>query len=146
MRARLDHVAVNVRDVSAMMQFYAGVLGLEPLRQDLFEAGKVLFPSVRLSEHSILDFFPAALWEKDFVLEATTRRSRMNHLCLALSEQDFAACEKRLEQAGVEVLIGPAPRWGAHGTGTSIYVLDPEGNMVELRKYAGDETGEALLS
>lgn len=36
------------------------------------------------------------------------------------------------------VLDGPAPRFGARGTATSLYVRDPDGNTVELRWYPQD--------
>jgi catechol 2,3-dioxygenase-like lactoylglutathione lyase family enzyme len=39
------------------------------------------------------------------------------------------------ESAGLTVLSGPGPRFGAQGIATSIYVHDPDGNTVELRHY-----------
>lgn len=147
MRARLDHVAINVRDTEIMMDFYTRVLQLEALRWQEYRDGEVLFPSVRLCENSILDFFPPALWHNDFELEEHTRHSRMNHLCLSVDVQEHDACVHRLEAEGIEIIIGPAKRWGAHGSGISVYVLDPEGNMVEIRKYgAGNEAEPATMS
>ena len=34
-----------------------------------------------------------------------------------------------------EVVDGPGSRWGAQGDATSVYVTDPDGNVVELRRY-----------
>ncbi|MFU8853743.1 hypothetical protein ACNAW0_22560 [Micromonospora sp. SL1-18] len=40
-----------------------------------------------------------------------------------------------IDSGAFTVLTGPVPRFGARGTGTSIYVRDPDGNTVELRSY-----------
>ena len=37
---------------------------------------------------------------------------------------------------GIEVQQGPGTRWGAHGNGTSLYIYDPDDNVVELRHYS----------
>jgi len=136
MRAMLDHLALNVRDVDVMLHFYGEVLGLEVERLEAFRRGEVGFPSIRVSDDCIIDFFPPALWMRDFELEEGTRRSRLNHLCLALEPKDWEACVARARAAGAPSPIGPVRRWGAHGTGISQYVLDPEGNMVELKHYS----------
>ncbi|GLY05351.1 hypothetical protein Acsp01_57300 [Actinoplanes sp. NBRC 101535] len=44
-----------------------------------------------------------------------------------------------IDAGGFDVVEGPVPRFGARGTGTSIYVSDPDGNTVELRWYPGQD-------
>ena len=63
----------------------------------------------------------------------------MDHLCLRVEPFDQEAIVGHLRQHGVEV--GKiASRFGAEGNGTSIYLTDPEGNMVELK---GPSDGKA---
>ena len=40
-----------------------------------------------------------------------------------------------LESQGVEIELGPVPRWGARGDGTSVYFRDPDGSLLELIAY-----------
>jgi extradiol dioxygenase family protein len=42
---------------------------------------------------------------------------------------------ERLKANTIALEEGPVSRWGAHGTGISIYFRDPEGNMIEARHY-----------
>jgi extradiol dioxygenase family protein len=52
---------------------------------------------------------------------------------------------KRLEVHGVEIEEGPVPRWGTHGTGTSLYFRDREGNIIEARYYEGFHDAKKCL-
>jgi catechol 2,3-dioxygenase-like lactoylglutathione lyase family enzyme len=71
----------------------------------------------------------------DFVadeLRTTREAENMDHLCLVVAPVDLDA----LRASGrFTVVDGPAPRWGAQGIATSLYVRDPDGNTVELRHY-----------
>ncbi|MCC7411796.1 MAG: VOC family protein [Gammaproteobacteria bacterium] len=140
----LDHIVLNVIDVERMLSFYVGVLGMAPERVDAFRAGNVPFPSVRIDPATVIDLFPLALWRRE---GAATGTPNLNHLCLALPRSDWNALCARLDGARVPVNDGPGPRWGARGTGTSIYFDDPEGNRVEARYYDVDApTGDCLLA
>jgi len=84
-------------------------------------AGTVLFPSLRVNEHTIID-----------LLAGDTPDGRLDHICLVVEPLDLEA----LAASGrFEVLDGPGPRYGARGDGTSVYVRDPDGLTVELRYY-----------
>jgi extradiol dioxygenase family protein len=50
-------------------------------------------------------------------------------------EDAWQALLKRLAVNGIPVEEGPIQRWGAHGTGTSIYFSDPENNLIEAKFY-----------
>lgn len=132
----LDHVAINVRNIDRALDFYCNVLGLTAVRVEDFKAGKVTFPSVRVSDGTVLDFMP--------VPDADVSRAgrsdgaaaeALNHLCMVTSEAGFAELTERLQAHDVTIEQGPVTRWGAKGSGTSVYLLDPEGNRVEVRYY-----------
>jgi glyoxylase I family protein len=60
--------------------------------------------------------------------------TNVDHFCLGIQTADVAAALAYLRGNSVEVLGEPATRYGARGLGTSIYVRDPEGNVVELKQ------------
>jgi catechol 2,3-dioxygenase-like lactoylglutathione lyase family enzyme len=55
-------------------------------------------------------------------------------LCL-LTDQPLEEWLDHLEERGVEVIEGPVPRTGALGPMTSLYIRDPDGNLVEISRY-----------
>ena len=116
----VDHVVLNVADAERSLAFYTDALGLTPLRVDEWRRGEVLFPSVRVTPSFILD-----------LLETPRTGVNADHLCLVVDPVDLAA----VAASGFTVVDGPATRFGAQGEGTSLYVLDPDGNTVELRHY-----------
>lgn len=122
-----DHVVLNVADVERTLAFYCGELGLEPERVDDWRAGDAPFPSARASAVTVLDFLgvPDAA-------EVRGARGNVDHLCLVIDPVDLDALK---ESGRFTVVDGPSPRWGAQGWATSLYVLDPDGNVVELRHY-----------
>jgi catechol 2,3-dioxygenase-like lactoylglutathione lyase family enzyme len=117
----LDHVVLVVADVERSVAWYRDRLGLEVLRLDEWKDGKVPFPSVRVNEGTIID-----------ILAGARSGTNVDHLCLVLAPTDLAELAGSNE---FDVVEGPVPRWGARGEGTSVYVRDPDGNLVELRHY-----------
>jgi catechol 2,3-dioxygenase-like lactoylglutathione lyase family enzyme len=126
----LDHIVLNVMDVERSLAFYTGVLGLAPLRAEEWRRGEVPFPSVRVDASTIID-----------LLDHARSGENADHFCLVVAPADFDAVRA---SGPFDVVDGPARRYGARGEGTSLYVRDPDGNVVELRYY-GDLTtpGEA---
>ncbi|GAA2067462.1 VOC family protein [Streptomyces albiaxialis] len=122
-----DHLVLNVGDVERSLEFYAGTLGLEPVRVEEWRAGKVPFPSVRVTPETIIDLFSRDRGE-----------SNVDHLCLTVDPVDW---EEVIESGTFDVVEGPVDRFGARGTATSLYVRDPDGNTVELRWYPQDAEG-----
>lgn len=129
----LDHIVLNVKDDEKMMAFYSKVLRLKPERLAEYRAGDVPFPSVRLNADTIIDLFPKKMWQK--IERSRQGRENLNHFCFALSEEAWQDLLQRLEAHNVKIEDGPVPRWGALGTGTSIYFRDPEENLIEARYY-----------
>lgn len=133
MRCLMDHIVLNVTDMEAMLAFYTEVLQLQPERLDEYRQGVVPFPSVRLNADTVIDLFPKSMWQN--TATPGPGRPNLNHLCLVLDQSDWHALGDRLQERGVVITAGPVSRWGAHGTGTSIYFSDPEGTQVEARYY-----------
>ena len=117
----LDHIVLVVADVERSLAWYVDEVGGRPVRVDEWRAGEVFFPSVRLSDDSIIDLIAG-------------ERSGLNldHLCVVVEPVDLDAVR---DSGRFDVLDGPATRYGARGNGTSLYVRDPDGNTVELRHY-----------
>ena len=143
MTFKMDHIVLNVVDIDKMLTFYTEVLLLPSERLEEFKDHKVPFPSVRLTKDTIIDLFPKKLWEKTNPEEVC--RPNLNHFCLATDKDSCEKLQERLKQNGVEIDDGPAKRWGAHGSGLSIYFRDPEGNVIEVRYYDDKEQNTPCL-
>lgn len=138
MTGKLDHIVLNVEDMEGMVRFYVEVLQLAPERLDAYRNGEVPFPSVRIHADTIMDLFPRTMWDQEGTGKGVP--PNLNHFCLALERTEWDALRDRLLADGVELERGPVLRWGAHGTGTSVYFRDPEGNLIEARYYEGPDT------
>lgn len=143
MNCLMDHIVLNVFDEMAMIAFYRDVLQLPPERLEEFQSGKVPFPSVRLNPDTIIDLFPKAMWEKR--TPTGPGRKNLNHFCIALEKQTWSELQERLHDHSVAIIDGPVERWGAHGSGISVYFEDPEGNTIEARYYEEATPEETCL-
>jgi len=119
-----DHLVLNVADVERSLDFYGGRLGLAPERVDEWRGGSAPFPSVRVSEGTVID-----------LVHRPRGESNVDHLCLVVEPLDW---QQVVDSGEFTVLEGPVRRWGARGWATSVYVRDPDGNTVELRWYPQD--------
>ena len=95
---RLDHVVLWTKDPAVAMDFYTRVVGLAPVRFDEFEAGEAPFPSVRVSDDSIIDLSPI---DKAGGTETQTHVAGsaghpVNHVCLAMTRAEYEALDQRL--------------------------------------------------
>ncbi len=115
----LDHVVVNCADVERSLAWYCDRLGLEPVRVEEWRRGDLLFPSVRLNAHTIIDLLPAARTGEN-----------VNHFCLVIEPEDLDALA-----AGFPRSRRVDGNFGAQGYGASLYVTDPDGNTIELKVY-----------
>lgn len=127
----LDHLVLRCADVDASLRFYVEELGLAPERVDEWRRGEAPFPSVRIDSTTIIDLFGGDA-------DVADRSQNLDHFCLVVDGVDLG----ELAASGrFEVVDGPGPRWGAQGTGTSLYVKDPDGTVVELRTYGRPSDG-----
>lgn len=125
---QLDHVVLRVVNLPAMMRFYTEVLGcsVEKVQEAIglwqLRAGNALIDLVPVDG-------PAG--RKGGAAPGKEGRN-LDHFCLQVEPFDGDAIIAHLRRHGAEP--GPVEsRYGANGQGPSIYVSDPEGNMVELK-------------
>jgi catechol 2,3-dioxygenase-like lactoylglutathione lyase family enzyme len=136
MTAQLDHIVLNVANVDRALNFYVTVLGLSPERVDLYRAGKVLFPSVRINEHSLIDLMPPEMRTPQAASAGDGNSDpNLDHFCLSLAGDRWRDIVASLVGHGIEIEAGPMTLWGAHGDATALYIRDPDGTRVELRTY-----------
>ena len=119
----LDHVVLRVRNMEAALAFYTGVLGCREERR-LEAIGLV---QLRAGA-SLIDLVPG---------EPDPEGANMDHFALRVTPFDEAGLRAHLAEHGIETEAA-LPRYGAEGTGPSIYIRDPDGNTVELK---GPPTG-----
>lgn len=124
----IDHVVLRVSDLERMIDFYCRILGcsVEWRRPDLglvhLRAGSAMIDLVPVD---------GMLGQKGGAAPGREGRN-MDHVCLRVQPFDVDAIVTHLQGQGARV--GEIrPRFGAQGEGLSIYVYDPEDNLVELK-------------
>ena len=126
----MDHIVLRVKDVEESMRFYTQTLGLKSERVEQWRAGEVRFPSARLNDDTIIDLFAT---EQQPISKDGIRNQ--DHFCMVIEPTDMDELKAKFEAMGVAIQAGPGKRWGSHGDGTSLYIYDPDDNVVELRHY-----------
>lgn len=121
--AEIDHVVFRCCDQPKMLDFYTKVMGLAEERR-ITQIGLIQLRAGR----SMIDLVPIV---GD---ESRDGGRNVDHVCLGIETTDMQALAGHLKASGVEVMGEPATRYGAHGMGLSIYVRDPEGNIIELKQ------------
>jgi catechol 2,3-dioxygenase-like lactoylglutathione lyase family enzyme len=118
---RLDHLVLTVADVDQTVEFYVRVLGMEAVT---FGEGRraLRFGGQKLNLH------PAG---GEFEPKARRPTPGSADLCFvtATPVEDVIA---HLDGCGVPVEEGPVTRTGATGLLLSVYVRDPDGNLLEI--------------
>jgi catechol 2,3-dioxygenase-like lactoylglutathione lyase family enzyme len=124
----IDHLVLRVSDVAAILAFYRDVLGCAvERRQD--DIGLIQLRAGR----SLIDLVPVdgALGRAGGAAPGQEGRN-LDHFCLRVEPFDEGAIRAHLQTHGIDA--GPvASRYGAEGEGPSLYLTDPEGNVVELK-------------
>ncbi|WP_127358180.1 VOC family protein [Actinacidiphila soli] len=121
---RLDHLVLTVADIQATIGFYSRVLGMEPVT---FGDGRraLVFGDSKINLHQVGH-------ELDPKARRPTRGSA--DLCFIVRtplEQVLA----ELISKGIRVEEGPVKRTGALGPIESVYLRDPDGNLIEISTY-----------
>ena len=124
----IDHVVLRVADLARSLAFYCDALGCTVERR-ADEIGLVQMRAGR----SLIDLVPLSgkLGAAGGAGPGSEGRN-VDHFCLRVEPFDDAAVRAHLSRFGIAA--GPtARRVGAEGDGPSIYIVDPDGNTVELK-------------
>ena len=126
----MDHIVLRNKDVEESLRFYTEVRGLEAERVDKWRAGEIRFPSARINADTIIDFFGS---DQEPIGKEGIKNQ--DHFCMVIEPIDMEELKVKFEAMGVAIQAGPGKRWGSHGDGISLYIYDPDDNVVELRHY-----------
>lgn len=120
-----DHLVLTVASIERTVAFYTRALGMT---HEVF--GPDGRSALRFGPHKI------NLHQSDnmFAPRADHPMPGSGDICLLVD--DFDGIEEQLVANDVPILVPPSERMGARGTLRSIYLRDPDGNLVELSTYA----------
>jgi catechol 2,3-dioxygenase-like lactoylglutathione lyase family enzyme len=121
---RLDHLVLTVWDIDATVNFYQRVLGMEPVT---FKGGRraLVFGTSKINLHQV---------GHEFEPKAAHPGSGTADLCFVVDDS-IEQVQAELAAQGVEIEEGPVERTGATGPILSIYLRDPDQNLIELSNY-----------
>jgi len=121
---RLDHIVITAWDVERTCAFYERVLGMTPVT---FAGGRraLAFGRQKINLHQAgREYEPKALKPLPGAID----------LCF-IATTPLAAVIEHVKACGVTIVEGPVPKTGALGPMQSIYLRDPDGNLVEISNY-----------
>ena len=121
---RLDHLVLTVADVCRTVEFYQRVLGMQPVT---FGDGRraLAFGNSKINLHQA---------GREFEPKAARPAPGSADVCLISADPLAEVCAHLAAQA-VVIEEGPVTRTGATGTIESVYIRDPDGNLIEISNY-----------
>jgi catechol 2,3-dioxygenase-like lactoylglutathione lyase family enzyme len=121
---RIDHLVLTVADIDRTVDFYCNVLGMSSVT---FASGRsaLQFGQSKINLHRA---------GHEFEPKAARPTPGSADLCFVVSG-DIVAIAAEIHQRGVAIEEGPVQRTGALGTIDSVYIRDPDGNLIELSTY-----------
>ena len=127
---RIDHFVLTVRSVETTCNFYSRVLGMEVKE---FEGGRraLQFGRQKINLHQA---------GKEFEPKAEQPTPGSGDFCL-ITDVPLVRVAEHIRSCGVEIVEGPVSRTGATGRLESVYLRDPDGNLVEVSNYADGVRG-----
>ncbi|AXH08428.1 VOC family virulence protein [Malaciobacter halophilus] len=120
----LDHLVLTVKDIDKTIRFYTDVLGM---KKEIFKNSRVAlkYSNQKINLHQL---------GSEFEPKATNVKEGSADLCFIVKE-NINEIVKFLENKDIKILKGPVYRTGALGSIYSIYINDPDGNLIELSNY-----------
>ncbi len=130
-QVRLDHCVVHVSEWERSNAFYRDVLGADVV--PMGNGWAYRFGATQLNLHGPgVDPHPVARFPVP---------PGGSDLCFVWPGP-ISEAKAHLERHGVDIELGPAPRTGARGAGTSVYFRDPDGSLLEFISYDDVESAE----
>ena len=120
---RIDHLVLTVADITATVAFYTRVLGFEAVEKD--GRWSLHFGRQNMNLHQT---------DHTFEPKAAKPTPGSGDLCF-IAAITLEQVQEHLRAAGVATEEGPVARTGAMGPMTSLYVRDPDGNLLEISSY-----------
>jgi catechol 2,3-dioxygenase-like lactoylglutathione lyase family enzyme len=124
---RIDHIVLTTRDLQGCIRFYCEVLGmkLEKFRTPIEERLALRFGSQKINLHE---------WGREFAPRAHVAAPGTLDLCF-IASISLEEVMQRLRKCNISILEGPVAKTGAAGAIRSVYVRDPDLNLVEISVY-----------
>ncbi len=123
----VDHIVLTTRDKDACIRFYTEVLGMELVRfkTPTEERLALSFGAQKINIHE---------WGKEFTPRAHVAVPGSLDLCF-IATLPWRTVIERLKTPSIKILEGPVAKTGAKGPIRSVYVRDPDLNLVEISVY-----------
>ncbi len=126
---RIDHLVLTVRDIQVSSEFYSRALGMEVIT---FDANRTAlqFGAQKINLHEA---------GKEFEPKALKPTPGSGDICF-MTPVPLREVIAHLHANHVEIIEGPVKRTGARGIMESVYLRDPDGNLIELSNYDVDRS------
>ncbi len=120
----IDHLVITISDLSKTRNFYCNILGM---KFEEFGEGRMAlkFGTSKINLH---------LRGREFEPKAHVALPGTADLCFII-EEELDEMQAKLSAADIEIIEGPVRRTGANGPIMSLYVRDPDMNLIELSSY-----------
>ncbi|MDO5632435.1 MAG: VOC family protein [Paracoccus sp. (in: a-proteobacteria)] len=126
----VDHLVINVTNVEASAAWYARVLGMK--RVDNPASGGHIRTSMMFGQSKI-NLRPAD-FSQDLWFTGLVPAPGSDDICF-LTQSTPDEVVRHFQDCGVEIVEGPTDKSGALGRLCSVYIRDPDGNLIEVSSY-----------
>ncbi len=122
--ANLDHFVLTVKDIDKTVDFYVNILGM---KKEIFKSSRVAlkYGNQKINLHQL---------GNEFEPKAFNVKEGSADLCFIINTP-IKEAKSYIESLGIQIEEGIVQRTGANGSIESIYIRDPDKNLIELSNY-----------